>query len=261
MIAALEDSFNKFKTEIFSKDYKKKSQMTSQEAEKKPLMSAKVYLLDISGNNKKLWTKEILKIVNERTIPAQLEAFKDKLVIQFTAFGTDQIIFKAFGNASFGLTHLISTTKSDMINIPGIEGPVPTITLKFENHGKLKTINPQIQYIQIILALPKENSTDQFIIDLTNIAKSASIIFNVGSFNSGFNEEEPYILTSFNHYWSGLFLTVLGGIILISSIIVYLSAIGSFAFLIQIFTVFGIIIGVILLIIGGILYFQSLKFK
>ena len=233
--------------------------MTSQEDGKKPLISIKIYILDVNSDYKNLWRKDILQIANQRTITAQLDAYNDKLVIQFTAFGTAQIIFKAFGNASIGLAHLISATKSDTTNIPGTVGPVPTITLKFENHGELKTKNPKIKFIQIILALPKENSTDQFIIDLTNIAKSAPSVSDIGNFDSGFTEEEPQPLPRFTISFTGLGLTVAGGMTLLIAVIVYLSVTGSFAFLIQILAVFGMIIGVILLLIGGILYFRTLK--
>ena len=243
--------------------------MTSQEAGKKPLFSIKLYILDVSGDYKTLWHKEILQIANQRTITAQLDAYNDKLVIQFTAFGKAQKIFKAFGNASIGLAPLISATKSDTINIPGTIGPVSTITLKFENHGELKNKTPKIKFIQIVLALSKENSTDQFITDLTNIAKSAPSVSDVGIFNSGFTEEagkdlegetkEPQTLLSSIISFPGLGFTVAGGITLVIAIIVYLSVTDSFAFLIQMFAVFGMIIGVILIIIGGILYFRSLK--
>lgn len=235
--------------------------MAIQEAEKKPLISTKIYLLDISGDHKGLWNKEILKIANQRTIPAQLEAYKDKLVIRFTAFGEAQIIFKAFGNASIGLAHLSSATKADPINIPGTVDPVPTIILKFENHGELQTKNPKIKFIQISLALPKENSTDQFIIDLTNIAKSAPTVSDVGNFDSGFTEEEPQPLPTIKPSMTGMRFTIVGGMALLITVIVYLSVRGSFAYLIQMFAVFGMIIGVILIVIGGILYFQSLKIE
>jgi hypothetical protein len=241
--------------------------MTRQEAEKKPLMSIKIYLLDISGDNKNLWNKEIIKIANQRTIAAQLDACNDKLIIQFTAYGKAQKVFKAFGHASIGLSHLVSVIKSDTINIPGTTTPVPTIMLKFENHGELQTKTPKIKFIQIFLALAKENLTDEFISNLTNIAKSAPLVSDAGVFNSGFTEEpikdlecepqEPQNLLSSVKLPPGMSYLIAGYVFLLATPIIYLTITGSFAYLIQMFAVFGMIIGVILLLIGGILYFRT----
>jgi len=52
---------------------------------------------------------------------------------------------------------------------------------------------------------------------------------------------------------------IAGYVILFATPIIYLTITGSFAYLIQMFAVFGMIIGVILLLIGGILYFRSHK--